>query len=106
MGQNFDIVKYMHKEGDTLTVSLLGSLGVDTADQLSEKLNEHIADVKTLIFDMKMLAYVTSAGIRSLIKAIKVVKGNDGKIIVRHVNQDVMGIFELMNITSLVTVED
>ena len=105
MGQNFDIVKSLQKDGDTLTVELFGSLGVDTADQLTEKIEGQLDDVKTLIFDMKMLAYVTSAGIRSLIRAIKIVKKNGGNVITRHVNQDVLGIFDLMNITSLVTIE-
>ena len=106
MGQNFEIVKSIKREDDTLTVELFGSLNVDTADKLTEKLEGNLSDVKLLILDMKMLAYITSAGIRSLIMAIKTVARNDGKVITRHVNSDVLNIMELMNITTLVTIED
>ncbi len=106
MGQNFEIVKSIKREDDTLTVELFGSLNVDTADKLTEKLEGNLSDVKLLILDMKMLAYITSAGIRSLIMAIKAVTKNDGKVITRHVNSDVLNIMELMNITTLVTIED
>ena len=105
MGADYDVVKYIRKEDDKLYVELFGTLSADTADRLTEKLDSNIDGVSILELNMEKLAYITSAGIRSLMKAAKQMRAQDGKVIVNHVNDDVMGVFELMNITSFLTIE-
>lgn len=106
MNPKFKIVKSMIKEKDTLTVELFGSLTVDTSDEFYDTLKGELDDVRLLILDLELLAYITSAGIRSLFRLFQQMTAQEGKIVVRHVNSEVMNIFELMNVVSLVTIED
>ena len=105
MANNFSIIKSIAREGDTLKVEVLGSLTVETSNEFYDKLKGELDGVMTLIIDMKMMAYVTSAGIRSLFRIIKQISAQGGKVIVRNVNKEVMTVFELMNVVSIVTVE-
>ena len=89
-----------------MTVELLGSLTVDTADEFYDTLKGEIDDVQLLILDLELLAYITSAGIRSLFRLFQQMTAHEGRIVVRHVNSEVMNVFELMNVVSLITIEE
>ncbi len=106
MPGKFSVVKSIKEDGDNMIVELFGSLTVDTADDFVNALNGKLDNVSNLILDMKMMAYITSAGLRGLVRIIKDMSAHGGKVTVRHVNKDVMNVFELMNVQTLVTVED
>ena len=103
--QDYHIIKSIKTENDTITVKLLGSLGVDSSEVFYEAIQQYLDNYNHLILDMEQMPYITSAGIRSLFRAAKKLATHDGDVTAIHVNQDVMGIFDLMNVGSVINVE-
>ena len=59
-------------DGTKLEIALEGRLDTMTAPQLEEEVKSNIEGIKELIFDLKNLAYVSSAGLRVLLSAQKI----------------------------------
>ena len=59
-------------DGNKLSVKLVGRLDTVTAPQLESELKESIKDVVELVFDFESLDYVSSAGLRVLLSAQKI----------------------------------
>ncbi len=106
MDKKINIVKSIRQEGDTLTVELFGSLSVNNVADFDDALEGKLDGIQNLIIDMKKMTYLTSAGARSLIKAIKKLSEHGGKVTARHINNDSMTVLELLNIHKLITIEE
>ena len=91
-------------ENDNLTLSLEGRLDTLTAPQLEAEVNGKLDGVKTLIFDFQNLAYVSSAGLRILFMAQKVMS-KQGQMIVKNVNSDINDIFKVTGFSNILTIE-
>ena len=91
-------------ENDNLTLSLEGRLDTLTAPQLEAEVNGKLDGVKTLIFDFQNLAYVSSAGLRILFMAQRVMN-KQGKMIVRNANADIKDIFTVTGFSNILTLE-
>ena len=91
-------------ENDNLTLSLKGRLDTLTAPQLEAEVNGKLDGVKTLIFDFQNLAYVSSAGLRILFMAQKIMN-KQGKMIVRNANADIKDIFTVTGFSNILTLE-
>ena len=91
-------------ENDNLTLSLEGCLDTLTAPQLEAEVNGKLDGVKTLIFDFQNLAYVSSAGLRILFMAQKIMN-KQGKMIVRNANADIKDIFTVTGFSNILTLE-
>ena len=91
-------------ENDNLTLSLEGRLDTLTAPQLEAEVNGKLGGVKTLIFDFQNLAYVSSAGLRILFMAQKIMN-KQGKMIVRNANADIKDIFTVTGFSNILTLE-
>ncbi|MBR1737264.1 MAG: STAS domain-containing protein, partial [Firmicutes bacterium] len=59
------------QENDKLTVAIEGRLDTTTAPQLEAELKSSLDGVKKLVFDIKELEYISSAGLRVLLTAQK-----------------------------------
>ncbi|MBR6378568.1 MAG: STAS domain-containing protein [Fibrobacter sp.] len=91
-------------ENDKLTIALEGRLDTLTAPQLEAEVNGKLDGVKTLIFDFQNLAYVSSAGLRILFMAQKIMN-KQGKMIVRNANADIKDIFTVTGFSNILTIE-
>ena len=91
-------------EGEKLTYTLEGRLDTTTAPQLEAEVNGKLDGVKTLIFDFQNLAYVSSAGLRILFMAQKIMN-KQGKMIVRNANADIKDIFTVTGFSNILTLE-
>lgn len=91
-------------ENDNLTLSLEGRLDTLTAPQLEAEVNGKLDGVKTLVFDFQNLAYVSSAGLRILFMAQKIMN-KQGKMIVRNANADIKDIFTVTGFSNILTLE-
>ena len=89
-------------EGKTLTVALDGKLDTSTAPQLEKELD--LADTEKLVFDLKNLAYISSAGLRILLAALKTMN-KQGEMTVRNVSPEVAEIFEVTGFNEILTIE-
>ena len=95
----------MNRDGDTLTVGLEGRPDTTTAPELESELRPALKDgVTELIIDLKALDYVSSAGLRVLLSAQKIMN-KQGEMAVRNVNDDVMEVFEVTGFVDLPNIE-
>ena len=90
-------------EGAKLTVALEGRLDTTTAPALDAELNSSLGAVKELILDLKDLAYLSSAGLRTILSAQKKMN-RQGKMEVHNVCETIMEVFELTGFVDILTI--
>jgi len=98
-----EIIKTL--EGNTLTIALTEKLDTNSAPELEEVLSKSLDGVEKLIFDFKKLSYLSSAGLRVLLNAQKEMS-KKGQMIIRHVNDVIMDIFDMTGFSTILTIED
>ena len=91
-------------DGTTLTVAVAGRLDTNTAPELEEELMNSLSDVKALVLDFEGLEYISSAGLRILLSAHKIMSKQDG-MKVRNVNQAIQDILDITGFTDILTIE-
>ncbi len=87
-----------------LTIALEGRLDTTTAPQLEAELKASLDGVTELIFDFGGLEYLSSAGLRVILGAQKVMN-KQGKMTVSHVNDMIMEVFEVTGFVDILTIE-
>ena len=97
-----NIVKKAENNG--LTVTLEGRLDTTTAPQLETELMGSLEGVTSLVLDFKKLEYISSAGLRVLLAAQKVMM-KQGEMKVIHVNEVVMEVFEVTGFSDILNIE-
>jgi len=80
------------RNGDSLTVALEGRLDTLSSPDLEAFLEKYYPSLTELIFDMEKLDYVSSAGLRVLLKAHKAMQAHGG-VLIRNANKLVMEVF-------------
>jgi len=90
--------------GDALTVALEGRLDTTTAPQLEGELKSALNGVKSLVLDLEKLDYISSAGLRVLLSAQKVMN-KQGEMKLIHVSDVVNEIFEVTGFSDILTIE-
>lgn len=92
-------------DGDRLTVALEGRLDTTTAPMLEEELRGALDGVVELELDMSALEYISSAGLRVLLSAQKVMN-RQGKMVLRGVSPEIMEIFEVTGFVDILEIEE
>lgn len=87
-----------------LKLSLDGRLDTTTAPQLEAELKRSIGGKERLVFDFLGLEYISSAGLRVLLSAQKVMN-KQGEMIIRHVNDTINDVFEVTGFCDILTIE-
>ena len=93
------------ESGKVLTVTPDEELDTMASRELEGELREAINGVEELIFDMSGVKYMTSAALRVLHSAQKVMK-KQGDMVVRYVQPEVMEIFEVTGFIDLLNIEE
>ena len=92
------------KEKTSLTLVIEGRLDTTTAPRLEAELKGNIDGVDNLVLDFASLEYVSSAGLRVLLSAQKVMN-RQGRMVIKNVNEDVMDVFEVTGFADILTIE-
>ncbi len=92
------------ENGSELKLALEGRLDTVTAPDLEEQIKSGLDNVETLIFDLAQLEYISSAGLRVLLSAQKIMN-KQGNMIVRNVSEEVNEILEVTGFLDILTVE-
>ena len=90
-------------KGSTLNVVLSGRLDTITAPQLEAELIASLDGITELILDFQNLEYLSSAGLRVLLAAQKVMN-RQGTMTVMHVSDTVHEIFEVTGFIDILTI--
>ena len=90
--------------GSELTLSLEGRLDTVTSPELEKELNADMDSANSLILDFSRLDYISSAGLRVLLAAHKVMSGKDGMKVI-HANEIVREVFDVTGFSDILTIE-
>lgn len=91
-------------EGEKLTVSIVGRLDTTTAPNLEAEFKSSLDGVKELVIDMGGLEYISSAGLRVLLSAQKVMN-KQGNMTLINVGDVVMEVFEVTGFSDILTIQ-
>lgn len=92
-----------NEDGTVLKIVLDKKLSAVTAEQLEKELDGKLDDVNDLTIDMEKLVYVSSAGLRVLLKAQKQISQH-GKMKIINAVPEVMRIFETTGFNEILNV--
>ena len=90
--------------GESLTLIVSGRLDTQTAPELENELDSVLAGIKELIFDFANLEYVSSAGLRVILKAQKAMNAQ-GSMKLTGVNDSIMEVFDITGFLDILTIE-
>lgn len=93
-----------NKNGTELTVTLTGRLDTTTVPDLEATLQQSLPNVESLAFDLAGLEYISSAGLRVLLSAQKVMNQH-GRMVVRGANETIREVFDITGFTDIITIE-
>ena len=86
-----------------LNVALEGRLDTTTAPELEAELKD-LAGVTSLVFNFEDLEYISSAGLRVLLGAQKIMS-KQGGMVIKNVNDTIMEVFEITGFADILTIE-
>ena len=90
--------------GTGITLKIIGRLDTTTAPELEATVDGCIAGLKDLVMDCSELEYVSSAGLRVILKAQKLMNAQ-GTMKVMNVNETIMEVFEITGFADILNIE-
>ena len=91
-------------DANKLTVSPVGRLDTVTSPKFEKKIGELLGGITDLVLDMTNLEYISSAGLRVILKVQKIMFKH-GKMKLIGVNESVMEIFEITGFSNILNIE-
>lgn len=92
--------------GKELTIALEGRLDTTSAPELEKELGAKLDGVDSLTLEFEKLRYLSSAGLRVLLAAQKKMNAQKGSMVIKHVNEMIMEVFEVTGFLDILTVEN
>jgi anti-sigma B factor antagonist len=78
-------------------MAVAGRLDTSTHQKLEERVDVVLQEKPhTLVFDMEMLDYISSMGVRVIAKAQKLMKGYDGKVVLLNLQPQIQKVFDII----------
>lgn len=107
----FERVKTMldikkEQNGSELKLILVGKLSIQEAKALGQVVDDELADVTNLTFDLKELTYVSSAGLRVLLTAQNIMDEAGGRMTLVNVPPFIKDVLKLTGFNKFMTIED
>ena len=90
-------------DGNKVVYKIKGRIDTNSAPDLLESLS--LIGVEELIFDLKEVDYVFSAGLRVFLQAQKIMSANKGTMKLINVQPAVKEIFEIVGFTNIMNIE-
>lgn len=97
-----EIIKTLN--GKELTIAVVGEINSVTAKELDDEISKCLEGIESLIFEFKDLDYISSAGLRVLLVANKIM-AKQGKMVVRNPKENVMDIFDMTGFSNILDFE-
>ena len=94
-----------NEQGDTIEIALDGRLDVKAAKDAESEFDKAAGNYTNIVLDLENLSYIASAGLRTLKRLSKTMKQNDGSLVLKNVNDDIMEIFDITGFAALLTFE-
>ena len=91
-------------DGTSLTFALEGRLDTISSKDLEKELRTSAAGITELVFDFEKLSYITSAGLRVLSMAQKMMR-KQGHMVIRNPQPDVQEVFDVTGLSAFLEIE-
>lgn len=91
-------------EDNKIIYKLEGRLDTSTSPDLEKEVKYLPEDIGELVFDLEKADYISSAGLRVILAAQKIMT-KQGEMKVINVNDTIMEIFEVTGFTDILTIE-
>ncbi len=91
-------------DGTILSLIIEGRIDTSTAPQLEAELKSSISGIKKLHLDFTGVEYISSAGLRVLLSAQKVMN-RQGEMVLSNVNEAVMEVFDVTGFVDILTIQ-
>jgi anti-anti-sigma factor len=76
----------------------VGTIDINTYAILEKKADQILqTSPKVIVFDMKEVEYISSAGIRVVLKTKKALKKHEGKLVLVNLQPQIKKVFEIVN---------
>ncbi len=90
-------VRLKEKTTGVFTIFLEGSIDTNTYKIVEDKVDLVLRSAaRVIVFDMKDMEYISSAGVRVVLKARKVLKKQDGQAMLVNLQPQVKKVFEII----------
>ena len=89
--------------GTALTLALEGRLDTTIAPELEAVVKDELGEIKALTFDFSKLEYISSAGLRVLLSAQKIMN-KQGEMTVTGCSPEIMEIFEVTGFSDILNI--
>lgn len=91
--------------GEEIKVALEGRLDTTSSPDLEAELDELVLQKKPMVLDLTGLDYISSAGLRVLLKTQKAVNANESSMKLTNVSDIIMEIFDITGFSDILTIE-
>ena len=91
------------RDGEKLICKVKGRLDTNTAPAMMDNLD--LNEIKDLVFDLKDVDYVFSAGLRVFLQAQKIMNTNGGKMRIINIDPAIKSIFEMVGFANIMDIE-
>lgn len=90
--------------GTECVLNLTGRLDTTTAPQLEAEIKATVEGITLLTLDFEALEYLSSAGLRVILATQKIMN-KQGKMVIKHVNETIMEVFEVTGFVDILTIQ-
>ncbi|MDO4536637.1 MAG: STAS domain-containing protein [Coriobacteriales bacterium] len=91
-------------EGSTLTLVVSGRVNTSTAPDFENALIPSLDGIDLLVLDFDNLEYISSAGLRVILSAQKIMN-RQGKMVLHNVKPQINEVFEMTGFSDFLTIE-
>jgi anti-sigma B factor antagonist len=90
-------VEIITKQGGLYIIKLAGNLDSQTSKYCEDQLNPILGTAQVLIFDLDKLNYISSMGLRLILRVRKAIKNAGGSVMMTNVQPQIAKVFEIAN---------
>lgn len=90
---------------NTLVLYLKGEVNSNTVGNLERYLGSNLDNIEKLVFELENLRFISSAGLRVLLSAAKIMDKKQGNMIVRNPQSSVKQVFDITGFSGIFTIE-
>ncbi len=91
---------------EALNVVVSGRLDTNTAPELESSINDDIVGINELNFDFAKLDYISSAGLRVILKFHKQMTSVGGTLTIYHPTDEVLEVFDMTGFSTFLTIKE
>lgn len=91
--------------GDTLNLWVEGEINTNTVKDFEVHLGDNLVEIEHLIIDLEKLVFISSAGLRALLSAAKIMDAKKGTMVVKNPQPSVQEVFDITGFSGILNIE-